>query len=160
MKKHIFIALGILFIGFCVWFLTAYVFITDTQRVHRVIESCRRSVEKGSILQFSNQLAPKYEDASGTDKATVLRFLFDFFQETENRSIRITQLDLVMKDTQAQAMIEFILRVDKPSSLANLSRSYSQDPLKPIRIHVWFAKIDNRWKITKTQRSHGRQFRR
>ena len=150
MKTHLSIAFLILVLGAIAWFLTNSVFITEEERIYRLIESARESVEEGSILTISNILASDYQDAGGADKATVTRILFDVFQKSENRRITVTDIQLETEETQATALIQFTFQTNYRGSLPFPTGDSRGPEPAAATARVVFGKENGNWKVKHT----------
>jgi hypothetical protein len=150
MKIHLSIAFLILVLGAATWFLTNYVFITEEERIYRLIETARESVEEGSILRVSNILASDYQDAGGADKATVTRILFDVFQKSENRRITVTDIQLEVEENQATAVIQFTVQTDYRGSLPFPTGGLRGPEPAAATARVGFEKENGNWKVKRT----------
>lgn len=130
---------------FTTWYLFTYVLISDEDRVQRIIYKGKNSIETGSILSLPDLFAPSYTDKSGADKAMVLRALYSMMDETENRSIQITRIDVDVDQEIATVNLNCQFDFDTESH-SLMGRYYKQS-----KIRIELQKIKGRWKIVYTQ---------
>lgn len=131
-----------------VWYLTNYVFVSDEQRILRVIESARLNVESGSIISMSNLLSSDYQHSNGADRALVLRGLQQLFNETEQRKIRLGSTQIDVQGDRASAQIRFSFDARFNSSNTMFQKFIENDQMNEIRVE--FIKEDRGWKIIRT----------
>ena len=74
------------------WMNARLWFVSDEQRIHRLIERGRLSLENGSILSFHTILSEAYQDRRGADRTIALQYLNQFFEETKNRKFQLHHL--------------------------------------------------------------------
>lgn len=147
------------FVGFliivllCAWFLSQYVWLTEEERVLRVLEKGRRAVEAGSVYSVSSILDGKYMDASGLDRASVLRVLQDFFNDTEQRKVRFGLMNIQIEGNQAQVDISFQLQAQLENRFSPYQRHLSEAERDMKKLRVTLIKERKNWLITHTDHS-------
>lgn len=127
------------------WYMFNYVLISDEDRVQRIIYKGKNSIETGSILSLPDLFAPNYTDKSGADKAMVLRALYSMMDETENRSIHITRIEVVVEHETATVILNCQFDFDTESH-SLMDRYFKQS-----KIRIELQKIKDRWKIVYTE---------
>lgn len=148
--RHVYVVFFIFTAALAGWFLSHTLFQSDERRILHVLDSCRKSVEKGSVLSLSNHIAADYTDQNGIDKAMLLRWLYDFFRDTKTRNIRFTRIDLSMDNDRAEADIECIIQIDTLSIPSDIATAIPSDS-SSMRIGVDLRKNQNRWEIYRTR---------
>lgn len=146
MKPLLFIISLIVIFAVVVWYLLAYVLVSDEQRIRWIIEKGRLGIENGSLFTLSNLLAPDYQDSSGMDRAMVLGSLQQLFQETKNRRLIITKTIVSVHDLEAEAEVTFSFLSDY-SGTVQIPKALKDAPQT---IHVVFRKSGRQWLISQT----------
>lgn len=132
------------------WYLTNYVYISDEERVLRAIERGRLAVESGTVTAISGLLAPDYSHAGGLDRSMVTRALYQFFNDTEDRTIQIVNSDIQINNDIANATIRFYFDAvfKSPNPMFEQLSQNAQNDL--YEINVQFIKNNSDWKVLKT----------
>jgi hypothetical protein len=144
---------SVVFMAVLVWFLFAYVFVSENQRILKSLEKGRLAVQNGSILSLGGLLAPDYVDSSGMDKAMALRALADFFQSTTDRQIVFTDVSIEVNEDRAQALVAFVFKAKGNTNDRWLNSMYSSSEANPIKIEVTLIQEGRRWFILRTAHS-------
>jgi len=131
------------------WYLLNYVFISEEQRILRVIEKARLSVESGSIFSLNNVLSSKYQHANGADRAIVLRGLQQMFNETENREILLGSINIDINGDQANALVHFSFDAKLSNNNSFYQRYIKSEQMN--KIYVGFLKEQQGWLIVHTK---------
>jgi hypothetical protein len=145
MKNTIVFISSIVVLILMAWYLFTNVFISDEDRIYRVILKGKNCIESGSILSLPDVFAPGYSDSSGADKAMVFRVLYSLIDDTDNRSIQINGYDVEVKNESATVNLN--CRFDFDTKSQGLYDAY----FKQNRIRIELSKFNGRWKIQYTE---------
>lgn len=146
--KRFFVFLGCILTGVVVvWFLMNYVFLTEEERISRLIEKGRRCVENGSVIALGNILTTDYTHEGGIDKRTALGAMRQLFQDTTGRSLQILARRIQIDGERANATVDFTVMADK---IGNRPRDpgglFLGDDVKTIELS--FRKDKGRWRMS------------
>lgn len=149
--RSFFVFMGCILTGiFTLWFLMAFVFLTEEERLFRVIEKGRRCVENGSVISLSNILATDYAHEGGIDRRTALGAMRQLFQDTKNRRIQLLDHQVRVDGERASARVEFTVIADK---IGNRPRDPSGlflgDDVRTIELD--FRKEKGRWRVSSSR---------
>jgi len=132
------------------WFLFTFVFISDEQRIFRIIEKSKHKFESGSLLYFPTIISENYRGRIGADRSELLGIIKLIFQETKSRDVKIIQYNISVTDETAQVSIEYQLSFSGQSShLPNTKHSanMTRDVL-----HLDLQKSNHSWEIVEIHR--------
>lgn len=135
----------ILLAAFTGWILMTYVFVSDEERILRIIEKGRRAVESGSTLSLNSLLSADYLHEGRIDKRTAIGGLRRLFQETDDRRIQLIGSDVSVDGDQASAIVEFTFDAE---GNANFPPGVSPGGSESRRIELEFERSRNRWRIS------------
>lgn len=129
------------------WVLMNYVFITDEQRIERLIEKGRAAVENGSILTLTGLLDSQYTHESRLDRATVLRALQNMFQNSEERRVHFLNRDIAVEGQTATAQIRFVFDAEaQPNQFSAPGAMQALGSAQEMTLRL--SKEDGGWAIT------------
>ena len=148
--QHISIAAVIFLAGLVLWWLQSYIWVTEEQKIHKIIEKSRLKLEQGSIYYFTDLLASGYRDSRGMDKTETLGILQSFFNKTKNRDIRFSNYDVAVHGEEAVVYLVVTLRIVNKDEIAFLQNFDPEALLRPMRIKIVFGKIADQWKLVQT----------
>ncbi len=152
MKIFFTIVSAVFLFAVIVWVLLTYVLISDETRVRRVIEKGRICVEKGSILPLGGLLSAQYQDAGGADRAMALQALRSLFQDTSERTIYTTSVDVQVDDDRADAIVKYRFQFKGKTNSPRLQQMIDKAAQETQTIHIQFQKEKKTWRIIRTGR--------
>lgn len=126
------------------WFLWQRIFVTDEQRVKRVLSTMTRAVETGNLLKLEDSIAQDYSDDFGFDKSTILAGVKQFRAQHDALLILVSELQVEVATNQAQAV--FIAKI-----LAKPKGSLQETEVRAERLRLMFHKTDAGWKMTRAE---------
>ncbi len=130
------------------WYLTNYVFISEEQKIYRLIEKGRLGVESGSVFSLNNILAANYQHANGADRALVIRGLQQLFQETKERSIQLGSIQIEIQDGRATGRVRFSFDAQLTAPNSRYQKYITNNQMHELRVE--FVKNKNGWEILRT----------
>jgi hypothetical protein len=124
---------------------------SEEERVMRVLESGRRSVEAGSIFTLNNLLAANYRDSSGLDRQMVLGVLKDLFDQTKTRAVIFGPVQIELEDEHATANVQFFFDAQLTDAHSKYQRHLSESRDDMQSIEVLLQKRKRGWEIVETR---------
>lgn len=132
---------------FIAWFLMTYVFLSDEERILRVIEKGRRCIESGSVISLGNILTADYTHEGGVDRRMALGAMRQLFEDTNQRSIQLIDNQIRIDGERASARVEFTVTANK---IGNRPRDpsglFSSGDVKTIELDL--RKEKGRWRVS------------
>jgi len=128
------------------WWLWQRVFVTDEQRVQRLVSSMSRAVESGNLLKLESNIAQDYSDDFGLDKSTVLGAVRSFRAQYDGVLILISDLKITIEPDHQKAQAVFIAKI-----LAKAKGSLADSELRTDRFRLAFRKTDQGWQMTRAE---------
>ncbi len=141
---------GILFIAVTTWFLLTYVLLSEEEKIERLIEKARYSVENGSSFSLAELLSPSYQHENGMDSSEVLASLNELYQQTKNRRIHILNTVIQVNRDEAETKVTFLFTGQTLYSPPALKSILSSDSEKSQEAWITFRREQNSWKIYRT----------
>ncbi|MGC9326531.1 MAG: nuclear transport factor 2 family protein [Candidatus Hinthialibacter sp.] len=141
---------GILFLAAVSWFLLTYVLISEEQKIERVIEKARCSVESGSLLSLAPLFSPDYRHENGMGREDVLAGLRELFQQTKDRRVRVLRSAIDVQDDNAEASVTFIFSAKTPHAHLSFEDLLSDSMSNTKAIQITFQRDGRSWKIHQT----------
>lgn len=133
---------GILLLAGLGWWLFERVFVTDEQRVQRLITSMTRAVEAGNLLKLEAGIAQDYSDDFGFDKSTLLGVVRSFRAEYDRVSVSISEMDIVVEPDHRSAHAGFTGKI-----LARRKGATAEAEVHNDRYWLSFRKTDQGWLV-------------
>ena len=128
------------------WWLWQKIFVTDEQRIQRVISSMTRAVESGNLLKLESNIAQDYSDDFGFDKSTLLGGVRTFRVQYDGVLILISDLKITIEPDHQTAQAVFIAKI-----LAKSKGSLADSELRTDRFRLAFRKTDQGWQMTRAE---------
>ncbi len=117
---------------------------TDADRVKEVVTTIQKAAGDKDIGKILRNLSKTYHDSHGNDYDGMKAFLLGYFFRHQKISVYITDLDVTVSGTKAQAVFHAILSGGKKTeSLSTLL----PESLGMYAFTVDFAKEDGDWKV-------------
>lgn len=132
------------------WVFMTLIFISDEDRISRLIQKCVKGFESGSVFSIAGELSPDYSDSSGADKSVVISALQSLFDTTVSRSFSVSSIEIQIKENAAQVQIHGLLNFQTaPGSVMVVPRT-GEINSKRLQIQLELLKIKKRWKVIHT----------
>ena len=128
------------------WWMWQRIFVTDEQRVQRLIRSMARAVETGNLLKLEAGIAQDYGDDFGFDKSAVLGAVRSFRAQYESILILLSDLQITITPDHQTAQVVFIAKI-----LAKPKGSLTDSELRTDRFRLSFRKTDHGWQMTRAE---------
>ncbi len=128
------------------WWMWQRIFVTDEQRVHRLIKSMAQAVEAGNLLKLEAGIAQDYGDDFGSDKSAVLAAVRSFRAQYESILILLSDLQITVSPDHQTAQAVFIAKI-----LAKTKGSLTDSELRADRFRLFFRKTDHGWQMTRAE---------
>jgi hypothetical protein len=128
------------------WWTWQRVFVTDEQRVRKLIGSMQKAVETGNLLKLEAGIAQDYTDEFGFDKSTVIGAVRSFRAQYDAVLIILTDLHVTIEPDHQHAQAVFIAKI-----LAKQKGSLADSELRSDRFRLLFRKTDQGWKMTRAE---------
>jgi len=128
------------------WWLWQRIFVTDEQRIQRLISSMSRAVESGNLLKLESNIAQDYNDDFGFDKSTVLGAVRSFRMQYDGVLILVSDLKITIEPDHQKAVAVFIAKI-----LAKPKGSLADSELRSDRFRITFCKSDQGWQMTRAE---------
>ncbi len=128
------------------WWTWQRLFVTDEQRVRKLIGSMQHAVETGNLLKLEAGIAQDYSDEFGFDKSTLIGAVRSFRAQYDGVLIFISDLRVTVEPDHQQAQAVFIAKV-----LAKQKGSLTDSELRTDRFRLTFRKTDQGWKMTRAE---------
>ncbi|MBN2329625.1 MAG: nuclear transport factor 2 family protein [Candidatus Omnitrophica bacterium] len=141
---------GILVLAVTAWFLLTYVLISDEQKIQRVIEKARCSVESGSLLSLASLFTLDYRHENGMGREDVLAGLRELFQQTDDRRVRVLRSIVDVRDDRAEASVTFIFSGKAPHAHPGFEDLLSNSTSETQDVQITFQRDGRSWKIHQT----------
>jgi len=150
---------GVLIIAISTWFLLTYVLLSEEEKIERLIEKARYSVENGSALSLGVLLSPSYQHENGMDASEVLASLNELYQQTKNRRIHLLNVSIQVNHDEADAKVKFLITGQSLYSHPVLKSIFSNDSEKSQEARIALRREKNSWKIYRTALRSSQKFR-
>ncbi|MEW6233761.1 MAG: hypothetical protein AB1656_00100 [Candidatus Omnitrophota bacterium] len=148
MKPFLIFLFAIVLLILTGWVLLNFVFLSEEERIERVIEKGRRSVENGSIFSLRNLFTEDYSDSSGQSLDEIMGSAQCMFSDTANRKIHIAGSSIRASGDKAEAEVRYVFHCQSKNSFIDHYLSANNSDVRTVRIV--FVKNSRRWKICHT----------
>jgi hypothetical protein len=125
------------------WWTWQRVFVTDEQRIQRLIASMEKAVETGNLFRLEAGIAQDYSDDFGFDKSTVLGVVRSFRAQYDGVLILLSDLKVTVEPDHQRAQAVFIAKI-----LAKPKGSLADSELRNDRFRLTFRRTDQGWQMS------------
>jgi hypothetical protein len=137
---------GALLVAGLGWWLFEHVFVTDEQRIQRLIASMAQAVEAGNLLKLEAGIAQDYSDDFGFDKSTILGVVRTFRADYDRVTISISEMQIVVEPDHRRAYAGFTGEI-----VARPKGSTADAEVRGDRYRLSFRKTDQGWQMTRAE---------
>lgn len=141
---------SVLIIAISTWFLLTYVLLSEEEKIERLIEKARYSVENGSALSLGVLLSPSYQHENGMDSSEILASFNELYQQTKNRRIHVLNVSIQVNHDEAEAKVAFLFTSQTLYSHPVLKSILSHDSEKSQEAWITLRREQKSWKIYRT----------
>ena len=130
---------GLVLLGWWAW---QRIFVTDEQRIQRLIGSMVKAVETGNLLKLEAGIAQDYSDEFGWDKSSLLGAVRSFRAQSDGVLILISDLKITVESDHQKAQAVFVAKV-----LSRPKGSLADSELRTDRFRLAFHRSDQGWQL-------------
>jgi len=139
------------------WLYRSFLSPTPTQRIERLLGRAARAAEAKSIIRLSDHFTAGYTDASGADRAALMAYAKQFFDEADKLTVKIVR---VIHDDPALGKDADEARAIVVVQVAGVNRENSERFSGIGRaggdaFAVGFRRRDGEWKVNSSRRLEG-----
>jgi hypothetical protein len=139
------------------WLYRGFFAPTPAQRIERLLERAAAAAEAKSVIRLSDYFTAGYTDASGADRAALMGYAKQFFDEVDQLTVRIARViheDPALGKDAEDARAIVIVQVtgttrDNSDRFRGIGRAGGD------AFEVGFRRRDGDWKVNSSRRLQG-----